>query len=187
MLLHAEASALLLVDFQPAFMKAIPDIEPVLARARFLTQVAQALDVPIVVSEQIPDRMGATDSTIQALLGQATPVLAKTSFGCWGDPAWRDAVEGLGRRQLLIAGIETHICVLQTALALLGEGYDVGIIHDAVACRPVGAHWQALGRTQQAGGALVHSESAAYEWLGDSRHPRFKSVLEIVKSSAPVG
>lgn len=177
----ASRSVLLVVDMQPTFMRAIPNADAVLQRCKFLVQAARELDVPVLATEQNNQRMGGTEASLLALLDPEKWPVNKMSFSCCGSPGFVQALEETGRRQVVVCGIETHICVVQTALHLLQRGYEVVLASDAITGRGEHAHTSALTRMSQAGAIRAHSESVVYEWMGTADHPRFKSVLELVK------
>jgi nicotinamidase-related amidase len=180
----ASRSVLIVVDMQPSFMKAVPGVDKVLERCKFLVQVARELQVPIVASEQNNTRMGGFEPSLLALLDPDSWPINKMSFSCCGSPEFLRALESTGRRQAVLCGIETHICVNQTALHLLQRGYEVVVAADAIASRGQAAHESAIERILQAGVAKADTESITYEWLGTADHPRFKNVLELVKRYA---
>lgn len=181
-LARADCCALLVIDLQPSFLKAIPDAERIVRRCRFLVEVAGALEVPILATEQNAARMGGTDASIRELLEPAP--LDKMSFSCAGAPGFSDRFLTLGRRDVVLVGIETHICVNQTAHHLIEAGCRVFLPVDALGCRSEAAHTVGLRRMEVAGAVLTHTESLAYEWMGTAEHPRFRDVLEIVKRYA---
>ncbi|MEO7453371.1 MAG: isochorismatase family protein [Fimbriimonadales bacterium] len=182
MLCNRDASGLIIVDLQDSFLAPIGARDAVLHRSKFLIEVANLLQVPILATEQYATRMGSTTQSIQEKLGSA-PKMDKLCFsGCRNEEFW-SAWEALGRNQVVIIGIETHICVTQTALDFLVRGYDVFVCEDATNAR-LGAHEGALKRLRHEGVAVTHTESVAYEWLGEAGTPEFKLALEIVKRYA---
>lgn len=182
---HAERSLLVLVDLQPSFLKAIEAGDRVVKRARFLAEMAALLEIPTVVTEQNVPRMGGTTEELIALLNPlGARVLPKMSFSGCGASGFDAFLSSQRRRQIVIAGVETHICVLQTALHLVEREYDVFVAGDAVHARTQDAHLIGIERMRQAGICITHSESIAYEWLGTADHPLFKEALGIVKRYA---
>ena len=180
-------SAIVVVDIQPTFLNPIWEASRVLERSSFLLRVARALDVPIVATEQNPGRMGGTHPSIERLLKEAP--FPKMAFSCVGCPEFVSKLEECNRKQVVLIGIETHICVGQTALQLLERGYEVILAEDAVSARSEDRHRIGMSRIARAGATLAHSESVAYEWMRSADHPRFRDVLAIVKeldSPAPI-
>ena len=145
-----------------------------------MVECANLLDIPILVTEQVPDKMGGTDSELTPLLGGVKPI-AKETFSCWSEAQFRRAINHHKRAQAVIVGIETHICVNQTAHDLMDEDIDVILCTDAVSARSQEMHDMALRRMADEGAALAHTESVVYEWMQTAGHDRFRDVLKLVK------
>ena len=177
MLLTAEGAVLLLIDLQERLMPVIHDHEAVVARCVRLAEAAQLLDVPIRATEQNPARLGATVAPLAAY-PQAT--LSKTTFSAAVDPGF-SALLPAGAGQVVVAGCEAHVCVLQTVLGLLGSGRRVVVAADAVGSRDPADRAVALDRARQHGAEIVTSEMVLFEWLGDARHPKFREVQKLLK------
>jgi len=173
-------SVLVLIDFQPSFMVDMRDRDSVLHRAKFLLDCARTLGVPVLVTEQYRDRMGSTDPVLRTLL-DGVPQIDKMAFSAMKSPEFVAQLESLGRRQVILCGIETHICVMQTCLHLLEQGYSVAVAHDAVTGRLPDATVAGFQRMRHAGATVAHSESVVYEWMESASHPLFRDVLKIVK------
>ncbi|MBA3725064.1 MAG: isochorismatase family protein [Armatimonadetes bacterium] len=173
-------SGLIVVDLQDSFLAPIADKDKILSRAGFLIEIANLLDVPILATEQYATRMGGTNAGIANLIG-THPRIDKLCFSSFRSDefwsAWRDT----NRNQAVIVGVETHICVNQTAHDLHARGHEVFVCEDATGTRPPEAHEIALQRMRHAGAIVTHTESVAYEWLGEAKTPEFKQALEIVK------
>lgn len=172
-------SILIVVDEQPKFMAAIWERERVLARSDFLVQIAVLLGVPVVATVQNPDRMGGLDARFDAL-----DPIAKMSFSCGGAPEFVARLKALDRRQVVLVGIETHICVSQTAMDLLVADYEVIVCPDAVSARTVEMHKLGMERLRDSGVLPMHSEAVAYEWLETAENPDFRPALKLVKEFA---
>ena len=177
MLLTAERSVLLLIDLQQRLMPAIRDGDRVAERAARLAEAAQLLDVPVLATEQYPAGLGPT---IDALAGYPRATLAKTAFSAAADPGFEGLLPA-GTREVVIAGVETHVCVLQTALELLGSRHRVILAADASGSRDEADHQAAVDRARQHGVEVVTSEMVLFEWLRDARHPRFREVQKLLK------
>ncbi len=160
-LLELDASLLIVVDAQPGFA---PTAADVIARIAWLVGVAAALGVPVVVTEEDPERNGATEPAIRDQLPEGTPTLTKPTFGLADVPAILDAVEATGRRTAVIAGMETDVCVAQSALGLLDRGYRVAVVADAT-FTPGAMHEHGLRRISEAGASVVHAKGVYYEWV----------------------
>lgn len=174
-----EHSVLVVVDIQPTFLRPIWESERVLERSAFLMRVAQVLGVPMLATEQNPARMGGTHPDMQRWLPD-TP-FPKMAFSCAGCSEFMDALDASGRKQAVLIGIETHICVGQTALQLLELGYEVIVAEDAVSARSKDRHRIGMDRMARAGAILAHSEAIVYEWMRTADRPGFRDVLAIVK------
>ena len=177
-LLDRSAAVLLVIDVQERINAVMTD-QGHLPRLEVLVEACRALGVPVVASEQYPKGLGATVEPLAGLLGN-TPA-AKDTVSCGRDPGLRAAVEATGRSQVICTGIETHVCVLQTALDLLEAGFRVHVPHDAVnSRRPADKHW-ALERLQASGAQITTTESALFELVERCDTPDFKTVATLVK------
>jgi nicotinamidase-related amidase len=166
-LLEREDCVLIVVDVQPGFVAAT---EPagkaadVVARIAWLVRVAAALKVPIVVTEEQPDRNGPTEGVVREALPPGTRVFTKPVFGLADVPEIVGAVDGTGRQTALLIGAETDVCVAQSALGLLDRGFRVAVVADAT-YSPDSMHDHGLRRIAEAGGVIVHAKGVYYEWL----------------------
>lgn len=177
-------SVLLVVDMQPTFLKPIWEAGKISVRTSFLIQIAKLIGVPVLATEQYPERMGGTDPAIDVLLGEAgAHKWSKRAFSCALCSPCAEAISCSGRRQCIVTGIETHICVNQTVHHLLDSGYEVFVVEDAVSARTPLMHANGVTRMRESGAVIAHSESIAYEWMGSSEHPAFREMLELVKAS----
>lgn len=180
MLLDRDRSLLMVIDIQERLAPAIAGAEAVIARTRLLLEAAARLGVPVLATEQYPKGLGPSDRRLDPLLEGAT-VLAKTSFSALGEPKVCDWLERSGRDQILLAGMETHICVLQTALALRAAGHMTAVIADAVGSRRPERKALGLERMAANGVELVESEMVLFEWLGEAGTPQFKELSRLVR------
>lgn len=178
MLLSCENSCLLLIDVQEKLLPAVADHALLLHNCEWLLQLAQALAVPIAVSEQYPQGLGPLVATLKQHLSQATRFLQKTHFACTQEPGAFAALEALGREQYVLVGIETHVCVLQTALDLSNRGKEVFVVADAVGSRAAQDKQIALARLQAWGVQIVTKEMVFFEWLRDAAHAQFKTLSQ---------
>lgn len=182
LLIDRSRSVLVLVDYQERLMPAIADSSVVLGRAALLGRIATQLRVPVVGTEQNPSRLGANLPEVARCCGT---VLAKMSFGACGDGLLAH-LSGLperdGPRDVVIAGCEAHVCLLQTALPLLETGDRVWVVGDASGSRRPGDHALAMSRLRQAGANIVSVEMVAFEWLRTCEDADFKAVSALVKS-----
>lgn len=180
MMLTPETAALLLVDVQGRLAEVMHAREALFENLQRLIQGLQALDVPVVWVEQNPGGLGPTVPVVARVLRAEGPI-TKTSFSACGEPRVVDALSRLGRKQVLVAGIETHVCVYQTVVHLLERGYEAHVVADAVSSRSPANVKLGLDRIQSAGGILTGTEMCLFELLGDAAHPAFKQVLGAIK------
>lgn len=182
-LCRSEDSLLLVIDIQERLASAMPDLvlEQVVARSTLLQQVAAILEIPILRTEQYPRGLGNTLPAISGSSGGQCQVFEKTSFSCCGNSDFLQAMHASHRRQVIIAGMETHVCVLQTALELDRDGLEVYIAEDGVCSRGKTYHENALHRMQSSGVIISNSESVIFEWLRDAAHAEFKQVSNLLK------
>jgi nicotinamidase-related amidase len=177
-LLQRDTAALLVIDVQERINSVMVD-QGHLPRIEVLIEACRALEVPVIGSEQYPKGLGPTVEPLAGLLGD-TPA-AKDTFSCARDTGLREDIAASGRPEVIVTGIETHVCVLQTALDLLDAGYRVHVPHDAVnSRRATDKHW-ALERMQSAGAQITTTESALFELVERCDTPDFKAVAKLVK------
>jgi nicotinamidase-related amidase len=178
--LNAASTALLLIDFQERLFPAMHDKDKLLRNVVKLVQGAKVLEIPILLTEQYPKGLGPTIPEIKSLIPDIKPV-EKVCFNCCDEDQFCSALDGLKRKQVLIAGIEAHICVYQTALALVGAGYDVQVVGDCVASREPENKVTALSRMVGEGVSLTTMEMALFELLKEAKGDKFKQISNIVK------
>jgi nicotinamidase-related amidase len=172
-------TALLVIDLQEKLLPAIDGHERVLANGLLLLRLARTIELPVVLTTQYKRGLGETVPAVRDLAG--VEALDKTSFGCFGDDAFRAHLKSLGRDQLLVAGIESHICVTQTVLGALAQGYHVHVASDAVGSRTEANRQVGLFRMERAGALVSSAEMALYELLGRSDGAAFKALLPHLK------
>lgn len=176
-LCDAEKSVLILVDLQARLMPAIRNGDEVLRRAEQLANAARLLAVPVIATEQNPGGLGANVASIRAL---ADRTVVKTRFDACAGQVLGEVLPA-GRTQIIVAGCEAHVCLLQTTLGLLEQGLAVRVAVDAVGSRREADRNAALKRLERAGAELVTAEMVIFEWLRGSDHPRFKEALALVR------
>jgi nicotinamidase-related amidase len=176
--LRAENSVLVAIDIQDRLLVKIPTAAALVRNAAFMLDVAVALEVPVRATEQYPKGLGPTTAEIARRLPATLP--SKTTFSCCGAGTFLEELEVLGRKSVVLVGMETHVCVAQTALDLLEAGLHVFLPVDALAARGAVDHDVALRRLEQAGAVPTTTEAVAFEWMGDAKHPRFKEVSRLV-------
>jgi hypothetical protein len=170
-----------MVDLQERLLPVIEGRDGIVRNSVMLLRLAGALDLPILMTTQYAKGLGPTLPELLADVRGAGP-LDKVSFGCFGDEGFRTRLAALGGRdQILLAGVETHICVAQTALGALEAGYVVHVATDAVGSRTEANRRVGLGRMDRAGAILSSTEMAVYELLGRSDSAAFKAMLPHLK------
>lgn len=175
MLLRTETSAVLAVDFQERLMPAIHQADETVAHAAWLIQIAQRLGVPVLASEQYPRGLGRTVAAIRDWL-PAEAFMEKTHFSCAAEQDCMRRIDGYSRVQWILAGVESHVCVLQTALELRAAGKEVYLVADAVSSRsPRDVEW-ALERMRAEGVRIVSREMVAFEWLHQAGTDLFREI-----------
>lgn len=174
--LNTDDSLVVLIDYQPRLMAAIHQGARVTAEAVRLASVAAELGVPVLGTQQNPSRLGPLDPD---LAGACRAVLDKLHFDACG----QELLDEIGPepRDLVVAGCESHVCLLQTALSLLDAGHRVWVCEDACGSRSPASHEVAMRRLEQAGAVPASVEMVAFEWLGHAGHPSFKAVQTLIK------
>lgn len=180
MLIDVGKSAVLVVDVQTRLAPAMHERETCIDRCRVLVQAALRLDVPVIASEQYPEGLGPTVEALAALL-PAERVFAKRHFAGVADPGLGAALRALDRAQIVLCGMEAHVCVLQTALGLKAEGLTPVVVADAVASRRPESKALALARLRAHGVEIVEAEMVLFEWLREAGTPAFKALLPLIK------
>lgn len=175
MLLKQNQSCLVLIDVQEKLAPHVLKSNELLARCEWLMLLANELKVPMLVSEQYPKGLGATVSPLRELAKESN-TLEKVYFSCWRDDHFKQALQTMNRKQVVLIGIETHVCVLQTALDLAEAGYEVFVVVDAVSSRYEQDYRYGLKRMKQHGVQLLTSEMVFFEWVEKAGTPEFKAL-----------
>jgi nicotinamidase-related amidase len=179
-ILTKENSILLVIDYQEKLLAAFNEPDPFIDCSIKLIKFAQILKLPVVWTEQYPKGLGRTIEKVRVELRGMTPV-EKTSFSCFGEPHFISHLSEFQRKQLIVCGIETHICIEQTVLDALDAGYQAHVIIDACGSRKKSDHKTGLRKMGSAGAIMSSFEMALYEILGRSDSPEFREVLKLVK------
>lgn len=175
-----EDTALVVVDVQGRLAEAMDGSAALLAALDRLIRGARRLDVPVLVTEQLPHKLGPTRPELAGAIEGLTP-MSKTAFSCAGERTFMDALAALRRPRVALCGIEAHVCVYQTARDLLAAGYRVEIVADAVSSRTARNREIALERMRDEGARCTSVEQALMEWLGSAADPRFRDILALIK------
>ena len=179
-MLTADNTVLLVVDIQGKLATLMHEKDRLYAAAAKILRGAKVLDLPIIVTEQNPAGLGSTVAELAEDIEGAT-VISKFAFSCCGEPAFTNAIAATGRKQVLLCGIETHICVYQTAVGLLDAGYVVHILADAASSRTALNRQVGLDKMIAAGAQITSVETALFEILQVAEGEKFKQILRIVK------
>jgi nicotinamidase-related amidase len=183
-LTHAKTSQLLIINTQEKLAKAMPkpDLEQVVTNIVRLSQAASSLDVPIILSEHYGKKLGNTLPEIAQHLPTHTKAKDKLTFSCCTSPGFEEELaEHTERKQIVIAGLEPHISVLQTASGLQQWGYQVFVVEDAITSRNPDHRENAIQRMRRGNVHITNSESVAFEWMGDASNPKFKEVSQLFR------
>lgn len=180
MLMNAERSCLLVVDVQERLLPSMAAPRPVVDNTGILVKSAQRLGVPILASEQYPRGLGHTVPELNRLL-PADSTVEKLSFSCMADDTFVERFRRLGRQQAIVAGIEAHVCVLQTVEQLLASGVETFVVIDATSSRTETSHATAMARLREAGARIVTTEMVVFEWLSKAGTPEFKELSALIK------
>jgi nicotinamidase-related amidase len=180
MLISAARAQVLMIDMQERLLPAMHDPAETERRCGLLLTAAATLGLPVTASEQYPKGLGATVPALRKQLGNA-PIFDKLAFSALSHERLADRLKDTGRAQVIVCGIEAHVCVLQTAADLLSQGYEVFIAADAVSSRAPTSVTLALDRLRNAGAAIVNSEMVVFEGLKKAGTPEFKALSAAIK------
>jgi len=179
-MLEIEKSCLVVVDVQGKLAELMWEKERLFKNVEILVKSANILDIPIIWCQQYPKALGETIPQVTEHLKDISPC-DKMCFSCCGSEEFADKLHDTGRRQVLVCGIEAHICVYQTSVDLLDADYEVQVVGDAVSSRTKENKDAALNRIQWEGAAITTTEMALFELLGTAEHPNFKDIARLVK------
>jgi len=180
MLIERQRSCLLVIDIQERLITAIHEAARVVANTAVLLKAASRLGVPVLFSEQYPKGLGPTVPDLARFQPAAGPLI-KSEFSCAQAPGYEDRLRATGRDQLVLTGIEAHVCVLQSALGFRERGYPVFVVADAVSSRRPDSAALALERLRGGGISIVTTEMVLFEWLGRAGTPEFKELSALIR------
>lgn len=180
MRIYAEDTAALVIDFQEKLVPAIANNEEIVAKTAIFVQGLRELGVPVAVTQQYTKGLGETVPAMREALGAFTP-MEKTAFSALGCEAFVDWVKAQGKKTILVCGVEAHICVLQSIMDLVREGYRVFIVADCVGSRMVYNKDYAVQRAVQEGAFVTTCEGALYEMVQGAGTPHFKAISKLTK------
>jgi nicotinamidase-related amidase len=176
-------SVLVIVDMQDRLSAVMSekDAQAMHENTISLLEAVQKLTIPVLVTEQYPQGLGATEKSVQDALPNNAPIFEKTSFSCYGASGFMPALEQTKRKQVILVGQEAHVCVLQTALDLAAHDYQVHVVEDAICSRNAEHKFYALQRLQAQNVIITNYESVLFEWLRDAAHPDFKEISSLLR------
>jgi Isochorismatase family len=173
-------SILCVIDIQEKLLPHISNHKQVVKQSGMLIEAAGMLDVPLVVSEQVPRALGPTVPETKEHL-QDIGIVEKKTFSCMACEDYEKALQAIGRKTLVLCGIEAHVCIMLTAFEALEKGYNVVVVADAVGSRTDANCQVALARMRQEGVFIVSAEMMIMEWIGGAAHPKFREIIRLVK------
>lgn len=174
------AAVLVIIDIQGNLAQAMFDRENLFTNTIKLIKGFKALSLPIIITEQIPQKLGQTLPQIAAALDGVKPI-AKESFSCWGERNFKEQLETSGRKDVVLLGIETHVCVYQTAVDLISNGYHLHLVADAVSSRTPENRRIGIDAMKSAGAQITSTEMVLFELLRTAADPKAKELFKIVK------
>lgn len=180
-MLDIENTVLAVIDLQGKLAGMVHEHEKMLTHIHYFIKASQAFNLPILWSEQAPDKIGETVESIKGLLLPVIKPIHKRSFSCWGCPEYVEGLKKINRRQILVTGIETHVCVYQTVHDLHTHGYEVYLVADAVSSRHEFDRDLAIARMRDEGIIITTTEMAMCELLKTADHPKFKEIIVHLK------
>lgn len=178
---RSESTVLLVVDLQERLVPAMAEPAAVVERSRILIEGAAALGVDVLVTEQYPKGLGSTVPAIAGVLPGTAATVEKTGFSAFAEPAFRTRLAATPKKTLVVAGIEAHVCVLQTVYDALEEGFEVICAADAVSSRKAADRELALSAMRHAGAQVLPVESVLFLLLRDAKHAAFKTVSKLIR------
>ncbi|HVF66206.1 MAG TPA: hydrolase [Pyrinomonadaceae bacterium] len=179
--LDLSRAALAVIDVQESFRPHIEDFAGLAARVALAVNAARLLGVPVVVTEQYPKGLGRTAAEVRAALPEEFEPLEKTAFSSCGAQTFVSTLEASGARQIILCGIEAHVCVNQTAHDLLARGYQVHVLTDCVSSRSAQNRQAGIDKMMRSGALPSSTELALFELMRDARHEQFKAIQKLVK------
>jgi len=179
-MLKTENTAALIIDFQERMMPSISNHEELIRKAAVFAKGCRILDVPVLVTQQYTKGLGETMPALRDALGEFEHI-EKTSFSCRGEPVFVDKLKAMNKNNVLVTGVESHICVQQTVLELLEDGWAVYVIADCIGSRSETDRAYAEQRMRQAGAVLTTTEAVLFEFMLNAGHPKRKEISNLVK------
>lgn len=181
-LLRRDDSVVIAVDLQESLLRLVNQPDALKPRVRLVLSAAHILGIPMIATTQNVGRLGGIPEDLASVLYEAeATIIDKMTFSCCGSEQFMHSMQRLGRKQAVIIGVETHICVAQTALDLTTYGYQTHVAADAVSSRSLELHKLGMERIRDSQVMPCAAESAVYEWLGEAGTPEFRAILPLIK------
>jgi nicotinamidase-related amidase len=180
MLMKAHDACLMIIDVQQRLLTVMNSPRAVVGGCSLMMKAAEVMKIPMLVTEQYPEGLGATVSSL-AKLAPEQAFFAKVDFSAVANTAIKGKIDVLKPKQIVIAGLEAHVCVLQTTIGLLDLGYECFVVGDATSSRTAANHAAGLARLREAGAEIVTSEMVVFEWLQKSGTPEFRALSGLLK------
>ena len=179
--LDLSGTTLVIIDMQEAFRSTISDFAETARNIATVARAAELLDVPVIVTEQYPKGLGHTAEEIKAVLSDTLDIIEKTAFSSCGASEFTSRLKDNGARQVLVCGIEAHICVNQTTHDLLAQGFQVHLLTDCITARSAHNKKIGLAKMKQSGAIPSSTEMAVFELMRDAKHEKFKAIQKLIK------
>ncbi|MCS3918895.1 isochorismatase family protein [Fervidibacter sacchari] len=183
--LNLNEAVLVVVDVQERFMPVLFEPQRLVSACQLLIGGAKILGLPILVTEQLPEKLGPTVTELREVLGSDYRPIVKAEFSAFANESFRRAFAATGRTQLILCGIEAHVCIRQTTLDALDLGYDVFLVEDAISSRYEFLYRSGVQSCVEAGARRTNAEAVLFELMTTAEHPQFREVQNLVKSLAP--
>ena len=181
MIENASDAFVCIVDLQEKLVPTQSHPAELLQRVKVMLGGARALEIPFIAARQYPNGLGDLVPEVKELIPENTSVTDKITFSCFGTPEFRDAAAKLNRKQMILLGVETHVCVLQTAFDALKLGYEVTLVEDCTDSRHDSDRAAGIALMRENGVQVVTSEMLLFQLMHDSRHPAFKTISKLIR------
>ena len=179
-MLEVTNTILLVIDVQEKLARVMHERDSIITNLQKLIEGIKVLEIPVIITEQYPKGLGPTIPDIASLL-PGVPVISKISFSCWNDGAFLRSLKSLNRKQVLVSGIEGHVCVYQTVCDLVANGFEAYAVTDTITSRTPENRQLSFTMMQQTGARLIGVEAALFELLKVAEGDKFKAISRVVK------
>ena len=180
-MLNIEDTLVVLIDIQERLVGMLNKQEPIIKYSSILANASGIMNIPIILTEQYPQGLGKTIFPISSIIDENTPVIEKTFFSAMQSNEFKEQIQATGKKNIIIAGIETHICVYQTVIDLIKEGYNVVVAKDACASRSSDCFKTGIQLMKDAGAQISNVEIILFELLKTSKNSYFKPIQALIK------